>query len=54
MNRYRKLIAALIGFGVLVAIKYYDIRIPGVEALWLDMVVSAAGAFGVYQVRNEA
>lgn len=52
MNRYSKLIAAIIGLAVLAAMRHFDFSLPGFDAVALEWVVSAATAFGVYQVRN--
>lgn len=53
MKKYRKLLAAAIGLVVLFVLDRLDITIPGVSDMVLDMLVSAAVAFGVYQVPNE-
>lgn len=54
MRKYKKLFAALIGVGALIAIRQYGVTFPGLEPLVMDLVVGALTAFGVYQTRNEA
>lgn len=53
LARYRKLIACLLGVGALVAMQYFDISIPGYDAVVLTLIIGAAQAFGVYQARND-
>lgn len=54
MARYRKLYAALIGVSVLVALRYFDIEIMGLDAVVLDLITAALTAVGVYGVPNES
>ncbi len=54
MAKYRKLIAALIGFAILLTLRFNDIDIFGMDQFVMEMVVSAATVFGVYQSPNEA
>lgn len=51
---YRKALAAVIGVTALLALRYLDIEILGLDSVVLELVVSALTAFGVYQVKNEA
>lgn len=53
-KKYRKFIAALVGVSALVALRYFDVQILGIDAVVLDLIVSALTAAGVYQVPNEA
>jgi len=53
MAKYRKLYAAIIGVSVLVALRYFDVTVAGLDSVVLELVVSALTAFGVYQVPNE-
>lgn len=53
MNKYRKLIAAFIGCAALVAVQHYNVNLPGLNDVVLEIVIAAATSFGVYQVRNE-
>lgn len=53
MRRYRKLIACLLGVAVLVGMQYFDISIPGYDAVVLTLIIGAAQAFGVYRVSND-
>lgn len=52
-KRYRKLIPAVVGVGLLVAMKHWGITIPGLDAQILDWLVSAGTVFGVYQAKND-
>lgn len=52
-RRYRKLIPAVIGVGLLVAMKHWEIEIPGFDMIIVDWIVSAATVFGVYQAKND-
>ena len=54
MAKYSKLIAALIGVTALIAVRHYDVSVPGLEPIVMDLVVGALTAFGVYQVENRA
>jgi len=54
MNKIRKLIAAIVGVGVLIGFRYYDIDLFGLDAFVMDLVLGAATVYGVYQVPNEA
>lgn len=54
MRKYSKFFAAAIGLGALFAMRHYELAIPGLDAVVLDLIVSALTAFGVYQVRNDA
>ena len=52
MTRYNKLIAAIIGLAVLAAFRYFGWSLAGLDQLVIELAISAATAFGVYQVRN--
>ena len=52
MSRYNKLWAALIGVLALFALRHFEVSIPGLDSVILELIVSALTAFGVYQVRN--
>lgn len=54
MAKYRKFFAALIGVGALAAMRHFEVTVPGVDALVMELVVSALTAWGVYQVPNDA
>jgi hypothetical protein len=54
MKRYRKAIVAAVGVMALVSLRYFEIEIPGIDAVILDLIVGAFVSLGVYQVRNEA
>jgi len=55
MERYRKLVAALVGLGILYA-KVRGIDLAGTEVLWIDLIIEGTIAlgtlFGVYQAAN--
>jgi len=51
MSNYRKLIAAVVGLGVMLAGRY-GLDLSGHEAAITDAVVALLTAFGVYQARN--
>lgn len=53
MGKYRKFIVALLGVGALFALRQLEIEIMGVDQIVLEMIASAATAWGVYQVRND-
>lgn len=53
LGRYRKLFAALIGLAVLIAMRWYQIEIPGVDSVVIDLIISALTSIGVYQVPND-
>lgn len=52
MTKYRKAIAALVGVSALFALRLYGVEFFGVDAVVLELVVSALTAWGVYQVPN--
>ena len=52
MNRYRKLIVAVVGLALLLANDHWGLNIPGTAEGITAMVVSAATAFGVWGVTN--
>ena len=51
MNQYRKLIAAIVGVGVLLA-QRYGLDLSGQEGALVDVLVSIATAVGVWAVPN--
>jgi hypothetical protein len=53
MKKYRKLVAALVGVAALIALRYYEVNLLGLEPIVLDLITGALTAFGVYQVPNE-
>lgn len=53
MRRYRKFFAAMIGVSALMALRYFDVEFLGLDAVVLEMLVSALTAAGVYQVPND-
>lgn len=52
-KRYKKLIPAFLGVGLLITLKYLDIDLPGFSSIVIDWLVGGATVFGVYQVKNE-
>lgn len=53
LGRYRKLFAAILGVTALIAMRRFEIEIPGVDSIVLELLIGAASSFGVYQARNE-
>jgi hypothetical protein len=54
MSKYNKLIAALVGVGVMIAARHFDLTLPGMDAIVMDLIIGALTSFGVYQVENKA
>ena len=52
MTKYNKLWAVIIGLALLTAFRYFGWSFAGLDTFVLELIVSAATAFGVYQVRN--
>lgn len=52
MTKYNKLWAALIGLALLMGFRYFGWSFAGLDPFVIDLAMSAATAFGVYQVRN--
>lgn len=52
MARYSKAIAAVLGVSALIGLRYFEVNIPGIDAVVLDVIVGALTSFGVYQARN--
>lgn len=52
-KKYKKLIPAILGVGLLVWLKYLDITIIGLDAVVLDTIIGATTIWGVYQAKNE-
>lgn len=52
-KNYKKLGAAVIGITVLIALNHYNVAIPGLNSVVLEVIVGALTSFGVYQVTNE-
>lgn len=53
MSKYRKAIAALVGVSALFALRMHGVDLFGIDAVVLELVVSALTAWGVYAVPNE-
>lgn len=53
LNAYRKLIAAVVGLAVLVLYKQTGIDLTGNEAMFVDTIIAAATAAGVYGFAND-
>jgi hypothetical protein len=51
---YKKLIASIVGVGIIVVFHKYDITLPGLDAFVMDILIGAGTSFGVYQATNEA
>lgn len=52
-RKYKKLIPAVVGIGLLLLLRHYEIEILGLESVVLEYIVSAGTVFGVYQFKNE-
>lgn len=52
-KRYRKLIPAIVGVALLVAMHRWEITIPGLDSIIVDWIISAGTVFGVYQAKND-
>lgn len=52
MRKYSKFFVAVGGLGVLFALRYYDVTLPGFDQVVLESIVSALTAAGVFQARN--
>lgn len=52
MARYSKAFVALFGIGALIGLRYYEVEIPGLDAIVRDVIVGALVSWGVYQVPN--
>lgn len=53
LRPYRKLIAALIGVGLLLAFRHFDLPVNELTSFVVDLLIGAGTAFGVYQTPNE-
>ena len=54
MNKYRKLLVAVIGLGLLIANEHLGLPIPGDASGIADIVISLGTAAGVWGLSNEA
>lgn len=54
MQKYNKLWAALLGLTALVLLRHFDVEVVGLSPFVLELAMSAATAFGVYQVPNKS
>jgi hypothetical protein len=52
-KRYKKLIPAIAGITLLIALKQLGIDLPGFTSIVLDWLIGGATVFGVYQVKND-
>lgn len=52
MKRYRKFLVAAGGIGLLIGLRYFEIELPGFDAVVRDLVVGMLVSWGVYQVPN--
>ena len=50
----RKYVAALVGVGLLIGLRYLEIDIPGLPAIVSDLVAGALVAEAVFQIPNTA
>jgi hypothetical protein len=52
MGNYSKFIVAFVGVSALFALRHFEMEVPGLDSVVLELVVSALTAAGVYQIRN--
>lgn len=52
-QKFNKLWVALLAFGSLFLMKRFGITIPGWDSSVLELILSALGAYGVYQAKNK-
>lgn len=53
IGRYRKLIAAVLGIGVLIGMRYLNVEVPGLQPIIIDLVIGGLTSLGVYQATND-
>lgn len=53
LSHYRKLFVAILGITALIAMRHFEIEIPGIDSLVLELIIGALSSFGVYQAANE-
>lgn len=53
MQKYNKLWAVIIGVSALIALRHFEVEVPGLGSFVLELAMGAATAFGVYQVPNQ-
>lgn len=53
MGKYRKLFAALIGVAVLIGLRYFEVTVPGLEPIILELIVGGLTSIGVFQATND-
>lgn len=54
MNRYRKLIVAVVGLGLLLLNRHAGIDLAAQETAIVDLTIAILTASGVYQVPNQS
>ncbi len=54
MRKYTKFFIALFGIGALIALRHFEVEVPGLDAIVRDLIVGALVAGGVYQAPNSA
>lgn len=53
MRKCSKFFVAAFGIGSLIGLRYFEVEIPGLDAIVRDLIVGALVAGGVYQVPNQ-
>jgi hypothetical protein len=52
VKRYRKFFVASGGVALLIGLRYFEVEIPGFDAVVRDLIVGTLVSWGVYQVPN--
>lgn len=53
MSHYRKLIAAVVGLGLLLLNRHVGLDLTDQEQTLVDMIIAGGTAFGVFQAKND-
>ena len=53
LGRYRKLIAAVVGIAILIATRYYNVDVPGLQPVIMDVIIGGLTSVGVFQATND-
>lgn len=53
MGKYRKIIAFVIGMVVYASARYFELKIPGLEQFWTEMMLVTFTGASVYQIPND-
>ena len=53
LGRYRKLFFAILGLAGLIALRRFEIEIPGIDSVILELIIGGLSSIGVYQATND-